>query len=100
MKTRYLAALVAAVSAVAVSPAFASNYGPAPFFNPTVGAPASEQGQNEQTIAAERAEQQDNSAYGGVSSTASESGGYRASYVAPSQAAEPNARANGVDNGH
>jgi len=40
-------------SAFAVS-AFASGYGPAPFYRPAVGAPSSQQGPSAQTIAAEQ----------------------------------------------
>jgi hypothetical protein len=74
MKTRIIAALLIATSAAIASPAFASGYGPAPFYRPDVGAPASQRGQSAQTVAAERADQATNSAVGGVSSQTSESG--------------------------
>jgi hypothetical protein len=73
MKTKILAALLVAASATLAAPAFASGYGPAPFYSPTVGAPASQQGQNAQTVAAERAQANANSSYGGVSSESSQS---------------------------
>lgn len=102
MKTRIIAALLAAVSAAVVAPAFASGYGPAPFYNPFVGAPASQQGQNSQTLAADRASMSENSSYGGVYSPSSDSGAYRGTNTAPLQSGawEPNTRANSVDSGH
>ncbi|SOE92615.1 hypothetical protein SAMN05414139_05356 [Burkholderia sp. D7] len=76
MKNRLvLAALVAVTASIAV-PVFASGYGPAPFYRPEVGAPASQRGQSAQTIAAERANAsaQGNNEYGGVIGAASQSG--------------------------
>ncbi|MEX3931809.1 hypothetical protein AB4Y32_08340 [Paraburkholderia phymatum] len=75
MKTRLIAALLVAVSAAVAAPAFASGYGPAPFYHPSVGAPASQRGVSAQTIAAERSQAVDaNSAVGGVVDTSSASG--------------------------
>jgi hypothetical protein len=76
MKTKILAALLVAASATLAAPAFASGYGPAPFYRPSVGAPASQQGQSVQTVAAERANANanTNSAYGGVNQQTSQSG--------------------------
>jgi len=67
--------LVAASAALA-APAFASSgYGPAPSYNPSVGAPASQRGQSAQTVAAEQAQANANStSYGGVQDTQSQSG--------------------------
>jgi hypothetical protein len=76
MKTKLIAALLVAASASVAAPAFAGGYGPAPFYRPDVGAPASQRGVSEQTVAAERAEQQGTTAYGGVASTASQSGSH------------------------
>lgn len=73
MKTKLIAALLVAASASIAAPAFASGYGPAPFYRPNVGAPASQQGQNAQTVAVERADANGN-AYGGVKNVSSESG--------------------------
>ena len=73
MKNKLLAALLVAASATLAAPAFASGYGPAPFYRPAVGAPASQQGQNSQTVAAERANSESN-AYGGVNNVSSQSG--------------------------
>jgi hypothetical protein len=73
MKSKFIAVLLVAASASIAAPAFASGYGPAPYYRPSVGAPASQQGQNAQTVAAERANAQSNS-YGGVNSVSSQSG--------------------------
>jgi hypothetical protein len=75
MKTTILAALLVAASATLAAPAFASGYGPAPFYRPNVGAPASQRGQSVQTVAAERAATDANTAYGGVNAQRSESSG-------------------------
>ncbi|CAN7805794.1 hypothetical protein LJR267_010654 [Paraburkholderia hospita] len=68
MKTRLIVvALLVAVSASATAPAFASGYGPAPFYKPSVGAPASQSGQSARTVAAERDDVTGSQeAYGGV----------------------------------
>jgi hypothetical protein len=74
MKKNLLASLLIAASATIAVPAFASGYGPAPHYNPSVGAPTSQQGQNTQSIAADEAQNRgDVTAYGG-SSTLSQSG--------------------------
>ena len=73
MKTKFIAALLVAASASIAAPAFASGYGPAPHYNPTVGAPASQQGQNTETLAAE-AQQANANAYGGVQNGSSQAG--------------------------
>jgi hypothetical protein len=72
MKKNLLASLLIAATASIAVPAFASGYGPAPSYRPTVGAPASQQGVNTQTIAAE-SRNADANAYGGVK-TLSQSG--------------------------
>ena len=75
MKTKLIAALLVALSASAVAPAFASGYGPAPFYRPTVGAPASQRGESAQTLAAERDDAAGSqAAYGGVVSGLSQAG--------------------------
>jgi hypothetical protein len=71
MKTKIIAAVLVAASAAFAAPAFASGYGPAPFYRPNIGAPASQHGQSEQTIAAERAAINTDTAYGGVKSESS-----------------------------
>ncbi|MGF6773503.1 hypothetical protein P3T18_006017 [Paraburkholderia sp. GAS199] len=76
MKSKVIAALLIAATTSFAVPAFASGYGPAPFYRPSVGAPASQHGQNAQTVAAERHDSVGsvNSSYGGVVSSTSESG--------------------------
>jgi hypothetical protein len=75
MKTRFIVALLVAISASAAAPAFASGYGPAPSYRPTVGAPASQRGQSAQTVAAERASAADSqAAYGGAVPPLSQAG--------------------------
>jgi hypothetical protein len=76
MNKTLIASLLVAVSAAFAAPAFASSgYGPAPSYNPQVGAPSSQRGQSAQTIAAENAANNpDARAYGGVRSTTTQSG--------------------------
>jgi hypothetical protein len=75
MKTKILATVLIAASATIAAPAFASGYGPAPFYNPAIGAPASQRGQSVQTITAEEARNAgSNSAYGGVNEQTTQSG--------------------------
>lgn len=74
MKTKLLAALLVAVSASIAAPAFASGYGPAPFYKPQDGAPSSQRGQSAQTLAAEQRDNGSNVAYGGVKDASSQSG--------------------------
>jgi hypothetical protein len=75
MKRNLLATLLIVASATLAAPAFASGYGPAPFYRPAVGAPASQQGQSAQTIAAEQAANgTDARAYGGSRDTLAQSG--------------------------
>ena len=76
MKSRFLAALLIAATTTVAAPAFASGYGPAPSYRPSVGAPASQRGQSAQTVAAEHSDAVGsvNTAYGGVVSSSSESG--------------------------
>ena len=76
MKRTFFAALIIATTAAAPS-AFASGYGPAPFYRPNVGAPASQRGQNSQTLAAERMNIRTSYAadVGGVAASTSDSGG-------------------------
>jgi hypothetical protein len=76
MKTRQLVAvLLATVTVVAAAPAFASGYGPAPFYKPAVGAPASQRGQNADTIGVQSQTSIDaHEAFGGVEAGSSQSG--------------------------
>ena len=78
MKRTVLRALIiTTATAAAASSAYASGYGPAPFYRPYVGAPASQQGQNSQTLSAERMNIRTSEAadVGGVAALTSESGG-------------------------
>ncbi|CAE6732060.1 hypothetical protein R69927_02382 [Paraburkholderia domus] len=76
MKSKLLAALLIAATTAIAAPAFASGYGPAPSYRPSVGAPASQRGQSAQTVAVERndAVGSVNDSYGGVVASTSESG--------------------------
>jgi hypothetical protein len=77
MKTKLIAALLVAVSAAVAAPAFASGYGPAPFYRASVGAPDSQRGQSAQTVAAGQNSANSVSAdtsYGGVADASSQSG--------------------------
>jgi len=80
MKTpQLIAALLAAATVMSAAPAFASGYGPAPFYQPSVGAPASQRGQSAQTVAAERQNGADaGQAYGGVIAGSAQSGSHTA----------------------
>ncbi|MGX6999473.1 hypothetical protein [Caballeronia sp. KNU42] len=77
MKTKLIVALLVAVSAFAAAPVFASGYGPAPFYRPAVGAPASQSGQSVRTVTAERANATgSDEAYGDVVSGLSQAGSH------------------------
>ena len=77
MKTKLIGALLVAFSASATAPAFASGYGPAPFYKPSVGAPASQSGQSVRTVAAERDDVTGSQeAYGGVVAGLSQAGSH------------------------
>jgi hypothetical protein len=73
MTKNLLASLLIAATASIAVPAFASGYGPAPSYRPSVGAPSSQQGMNTQTIAAE-SRNADANAYGGVKTSVTQSG--------------------------
>lgn len=75
MKTSALFKVLVLAAASAALPAFASGYGPAPFYRPDVGAPASQRGQSAPTIAAERGDARSSTDdVGGVAKTTVESG--------------------------
>ena len=77
MKTKLIVALLVAVSASAAAPVFASGYGPAPFYRPAVGAPASQSGPSVRTVASERGDVTGlEEAYGGAVSGLSQSGSH------------------------
>jgi hypothetical protein len=77
MKNKLLAAVLIAATTSFAAPVFASGYGPAPSYRPSVGAPASQRGPSAQTVAAERngAIGSVSDSYGGVAASSSESGG-------------------------
>jgi hypothetical protein len=79
MKTKLIAALLVASSAALAAPAFASGLGPAPFYRPDVGAPASQRGQSAQTLGAEQGQgsvvDENRSGVGGVEPATSQSAG-------------------------
>jgi hypothetical protein len=54
MNSKVFATLFFLGSSAFAGSAFASGYGPAPFYRPAVGAPSSQQGPSAQTIAAEQ----------------------------------------------
>jgi hypothetical protein len=75
MKRNLLATLLIAASATIAAPAFASGYGPAPFYRPAVGAPTSQQGPQAQAVAAEEhANGVNDTAFGGSRDTLAQSG--------------------------
>jgi hypothetical protein len=75
MKRNLLATLLIAASATIAAPAFASGYGPAPFYKPAVGAPTSQQGPSAQAIAAEEQSNGVNAtAFGGSRESLAQSG--------------------------
>ena len=83
---KHLIAVIIAASAALAAPAFASSgYGPAPHYNPIVGAPASQRGESAATIHAENANANPNaSAFGGVAETTFQSGSRAQGYDAQS----------------
>jgi len=83
---KHLIAIIIAASAALAAPAFASSgYGPAPHYNPIVGAPASQRGESAATIHAENANADANaSAVGGVAETTFQSGSRAQGYDAQS----------------
>ena len=75
MKTQLIAALLIASSAALAAPAFASGVGPAPYYQPQVGAPDSQRGQSAQTLSAEPGTAADtNRDVGGVQAGVMQSG--------------------------
>ena len=79
MKTKSIAAVLVTTSALLAAPAFASSgYGPAPSYNPEVGAPSSQRGPSAQTIMGEQYKasdtRSDDAAVGGTVGSSSESG--------------------------
>ncbi|MGE8164613.1 hypothetical protein ACQKRQ_31280 [Paraburkholderia sp. NPDC080076] len=79
MKVKLIVGLLVASSAVLAAPAFASGYGPAPFYRPDVGEPAMQRSQSAQTMAAAVSPasmvDENSSGVGGNESVRSQSGG-------------------------
>ena len=74
MKTKLIIALIAAVSATAFTPAFASGYGPAPAYRGSADAPASQRGPGAQLELAGNNAAVSQASYGGVAQGHSETG--------------------------
>jgi len=72
MKTRFIAALLVTFSVSTAAPAFASGYGPAPFYKPSSDASSSQRGQSARDLASASMDAQQ--AYGGGLSDQSQSG--------------------------
>lgn len=63
MSKRYLTAVLVAAASVLAAPAFASGYGPAPYYSASEGAPASQRGVSALTVAAEQAKGQEDAVW-------------------------------------
>jgi hypothetical protein len=77
MKRALFAGLVIAATVTSFAPsAFASGYGPAPFYRPDSGTPSSQRGQTSRTLATERMNERSGYAddVGGVAASTSEMG--------------------------
>jgi hypothetical protein len=87
MIKRLLIAAVLSASAAIAAPVFASSgYGPAPHYNPLVGAPSSQRGQSAETVRAEQtalmaSADLDAQSYGGMHDTTSQSGSRSVTHV-------------------
>ena len=77
MNSKVFATLFFIGSSAFAGSAFASGYGPAPFYRPAVGAPSSQQGPSAQTIAAETAHGTDTYGFGSSRDTQTQSGARR-----------------------
>jgi hypothetical protein len=53
MRKKIIASMFVSASFSLAAPVFASGYGPAPFYHPADGAPASQRGQSAETLASE-----------------------------------------------
>jgi hypothetical protein len=71
MKSKLVAAALLAATAFVSAPVFASGFGPAPNYNPSAGAPASQHGPDAQTAQAGNA----GTSYGGVATGTSQASG-------------------------
>jgi hypothetical protein len=64
MRNKIIASMLVAASFSFAAPVFASGYGPAPFYRPADGAPASQRGQSAETLASESAVTDARESYG------------------------------------
>ncbi|MFP3556206.1 hypothetical protein SB861_36660 [Paraburkholderia sp. SIMBA_049] len=64
MRNKIIGLTLLAASFSFATPVFASGYGPAPFYHPTDGAPASQRGQSAATLASESAKFDGRESYG------------------------------------
>jgi hypothetical protein len=74
MRNKLITSILVATSFSVAAPVFASGYGPAPFYLPADGAPASQRGQSAQTVAAESTAINARESYGGDATTKTQSG--------------------------
>ena len=79
MRNKLIASILAAASVSFAAPVFASGYGPAPFYRPADGAPASQRGQSAQTVTAEAVAVEARESYGGEAANKTESGSIKES---------------------
>jgi hypothetical protein len=64
MRNKIIASILVATSFSFAAPVFASGYGPAPFYHPADGAPASQRGQSAETLASTSAVVDASESYG------------------------------------
>ena len=74
MRNKIIASMLVAASFSFAAPVFASGYGPAPFYRPADGAPASQRGQSTDTVASESAVVDTRESYGGDTTIHTQSG--------------------------
>lgn len=90
MNKKFIATLVLASAGALASPAFASSgYGPAPWYDPIAGAPASQRGPSAQTLSQDAARTDSVTAYGGEPRARAESGSPKQARDAQSLFAHP-----------
>jgi hypothetical protein len=74
MRNKIITSTLIAASFSFAAPVFASGYGPAPFYHPVDGAPASQRGQSALTLAAESAVVEARESYGSDATIHTQSG--------------------------
>jgi hypothetical protein len=81
MKSKLIATLLLAATTSLAASAFASGFGPAPFYRPGVGAPSSQSGPSAHTLAEEQnTAAATQSAVGGVADTSNSRSGSRRAF--------------------